>query len=252
MSTFRKERPDAPAGSFEAEAAGLRWLGEAPGGVDVVVAHGAGPGWIEVDRLTPVRPTARDAREFGASLARTHAAGAPAFGWAPGAGPWYIGRQELACVPSAAWGEFYAEQRVLPYARRARDRGHLGADGLGVVERACARVASGRLDDDESPARLHGDLWNGNVVWTSDGAVLIDPAAHGGHRETDLAMLDLFGLPFLDQVLAGYDAEAPLRPGWRRRVPLHQLHPLAVHTASHGPSYAAALIAAAESILELG
>ncbi|GAA2080504.1 fructosamine kinase family protein [Pseudolysinimonas kribbensis] len=254
MSTFRKERPDAPAGSFEAEAAGLRWLAEAAaqGGADVVLVHGAGPAWIALDRLAPVRPTADAARAFGAALARTHAAGAPAFGWAPGTGPWYIGRQELACTPSDSWGAFYAEQRVLPYARRARDRGHLGADGLAVVELACARVASGALDDDEPPARLHGDLWNGNVVWTRTGVVLIDPAAHGGHRETDLAMLQLFGLPELDQVLAGYEAEAPLRPGWRRRVPLHQLHPLAVHAASHGASYGAPLVAAAQSTLDLG
>ena len=33
-------------------------------------------------------------------------------------------------------------------------------------------------------------------MWTAEGAVLIDPAAHGGHRETDLAMLALFGCPF--------------------------------------------------------
>jgi fructosamine-3-kinase len=252
VSTFRKQRPDAPAGSFQAELAGLRWLADAPDGAPVVVAHGAGPGWIELDRLTPARPRAEAARAFGAALARTHAAGAPAFGWAPGAGPWYIGRQELSCVPSPTWGAFYAEQRVLPYARRARERGHLDAAGLAVVERACAVAASGRLDDDEPPARLHGDLWNGNVVWTPDGAVLIDPAAHGGHRETDLAMLDLFGLPFLDRVIAGYEAQTPLRPGWRRRIPLHQLHPLAVHAASHGSSYAAPLVAAADGVLDLG
>jgi fructosamine-3-kinase len=138
---------------------------------------------------------------------------------------------------------------VLPYARRARDRGHLDSAGYELVEAACERIADGALDDDEPPARLHGDLWNGNVVWTADGAVLIDPAAHGGHRETDLAMLQLFGLPLLDDVLAGYDEAAPLRAGWRDRVPLHQLHPLAVHAASHGPSYAGPLVAAARRTL---
>jgi fructosamine-3-kinase len=81
--------------------------------------------------------------------------------------------------------------------------------------------------------------------------VLIDPAAHGGHPETDLAMLALFGCPYLDDVLAGYDARSPLREGWRGRVPLHQLHPLAVHAAGHGPSYGAALVRAAEATLRL-
>jgi len=81
--------------------------------------------------------------------------------------------------------------------------------------------------------------------------VLIDPAAHGGHRETDLAMLALFGCPFLERVFAAYDAEQPLRPGWRDRVPVHQLHPLAVHAAGHGRSYGVALTEAAEQTLAL-
>ncbi|MGN6326506.1 fructosamine kinase family protein [Pseudolysinimonas sp.] len=254
VTVFRKQRADAPPGFFAAEAAGLRWLAEAEsvGGAAVVAVRGVGEGWIELDRLASARPTAEAARVFGAALARTHAAGAAAFGAAPGDGPWFIGRQELPCDPSATWGAFYAAQRVLPFARRAHERRHLDARGLAVVEEACARIASGALDDDEPPARLHGDLWNGNVAWTPAGAVLIDPAAHGGHRETDLAMLALFGLPFLDVVLDGYDAAAPLRPGWRDRVPMHQLHPLAVHAASHGAAYAEPLAAAAESTLGLG
>jgi fructosamine-3-kinase len=122
-------------------------------------------------------------------------------------------------------------------------------DEAADVRRACALLAEGRFDDDEPPARLHGDLWSGNVLWGTDGVVLIDPAAHGGHRETDLAMLDLFGCPFLDEVLAAYDARRPLRPGWRERLPLHQLHPLAVHAAGHGRSYGAALADAARHVL---
>ena len=91
----------------------------------------------------------------------------------------------------------------------------------------------------EPPARLHGDLWSGNVLWAPDGAWLIDPAAHGGHRETDLAMLALFGCPHLDRVLAAYDEAAPLADGWRDRVPLHQLFPLLVHVVLFGRGYAA-------------
>src|SRR6187402_146921 len=117
---FRKERPDAPPGFFEAEAEGLRWLAAA-NGAPVVGVRGVGPGWIELDRLTDARPTAQHARAFGAALAATHAAGADAFGWAPGSGPWFIGNQELACEPAAHWGAFYAVQRVRPYAVRAHD-----------------------------------------------------------------------------------------------------------------------------------
>ena len=47
-------------------------------------------------------------------------------------------------------------------------------------------------------------LWSGGRGW------LIDPAAHGGHRETDLAMLALFGAPFLARIIACYEEVTPL------------------------------------------
>src|SRR5262249_49939394 len=77
----------------------------------------------------------------------------------------------------------------------------------------------------------------GNVLWSGGRGWLIDPAAHGGHRETDLAMLDLFGAPFLARILGAYQEVAPLAPGWRARVPLHQLHPLLVHVCPFGTPY---------------
>ncbi len=101
----------------------------------------------------------------------------------------------------------------------------------------------------EPPARIHGDLWSGNVLWSGGKGWLIDPAAHGGHRETDLAMLALFGAPYRDEILAAYDAVTPLAAGWRARVPLHQLHPLLVHACLFGEPYGAQAGAAARAAL---
>jgi fructosamine-3-kinase len=140
---------------------------------------------------------------------------------------------------------------VLPYLRLARNAGDLDAGEAGVVERVCARLPE-LGGPDEPPARLHGDLWSGNVLWSTDGAWLIDPAAHGGHRETDLAMLALFGCPHLDVVLRGYDEAAPLASGWRGRVPLHQLFPLLVHVVLFGRGYARAAVGAARAALRAG
>ena len=116
----------------------------------------------------------------------------------------------------------------------------LDAGEVAVIERLADRVAAGAFDTGEPPARLHGDLWSGNVLWTAQEAVLIDPAAHGGHRETDLAMLALFGAPHLERVLAAYDEAAPLADGWHDRVLLHQVHPLLLHAVLFGGSYAGA------------
>lgn len=241
---------------FRHEAAGLRWLAAATGGPRVVTVVEVDDDEIALERIPDGRATPDAARRLGRSLARMHDAGAaawgePAEGWI---GQCFIGNRPQECRPTASWGEFYAEQRVRPFVRIAVDLGVLGGADLAVVERACDRVASGELDDPaETPARVHGDLWTGNVLWTptSDEAVLIDPAAHGGHRETDLAMLDLFGAPFLDEILDGYQESGRLREGWRERVPLHQLHPLATHSAGHGAGYAVALADAARAVLRL-
>jgi len=253
MPNFTKRDPDAPAGFFEAEAAGLAWLGSVPGGVRTARVIAVRPGAIELENVDPAPPTPAAAREFGAALARTHDAGAAAFGSPPDgyAGPMYIGQRALTTARQTRWGRFYARDRVLPYLVAAVKAGNVTETEERIIRAACDRISAGAFDDSEAPARLHGDLWNGNVLWSAGGVVLIDPAAHGGHRETDLAMLALFGCPFLDQVLAAYDAEIPLREGWRERVPVHQLHPLAVHAAGHGRSYGVALIAAAEATLEL-
>jgi fructosamine-3-kinase len=258
---FRKVRADAPRGFFEAEAAGLAWLAEAEpdGGARVVRVLDVAPGRIDLERLEPARPTREAARVLGTALAVTHAAGAPAFGSPPAGldGPAFIGRQPLSvrdpgeAADGEGWGAWYARERVLPYLRRAVDAGNATSAQAADVERACDLAADGRFDDGAPPARIHGDLWSGNVQWTADGAVLIDPAAHGGHRETDLAMLALFGCPGLDDVLGAYADSGSLAAGWRARVPLHQLHPLAVHAASHGPSYGDALHDAARAVLRM-
>lgn len=255
MTSFVKTRPDAPEGFFEAEAAGLRWLGEATaaGGARVVGVEAVEPGRITLEEVRETRPTPEAARAFGRALAVTHDAGAEAFGAPPSGseGPSFIGRRPLSTRPEESWGSFYASQRVEPYAAVALRAGTLSGEEHGLILRACRLIADGAFDDDDQPARLHGDLWNGNVLFSQGGVVLIDPAAHGGHRETDLAMLELFGCPWLDDVFAGYDETHPLRDGRQDRVPLHQLHPLAVHAAGHGRSYGVALVRAARATLDL-
>lgn len=102
-------------------------------------------------------------------------------------------------------------------------------------------------------ARLHGDLWGGNVLWArGDGLVagtLIDPAAQGGHAESDLAQLAVFGVPHLDRVLAAYEEVSPPARGWRRRAGLHQMHILVVHAALFGGGYGAQCLRTAQPYL---
>jgi fructosamine-3-kinase len=240
-ATFTKTRPTAPD-AYPAEAAGLAWLAAAGRqAARIVGVLEVSPDRLVLERLVVTGPTHRAARDFGGALAATHAAGAPAFGSPPEgwSGQGYIGTQRLLLEPRKHWGFFYAEQRMLPYADAAARIGNLSARGRAVVDRVAERLRDGEFDDDRSPARIHGDLWAGNVVFTSDGVVLIDPAAHGGRGLTDLAMLHLFGAPELRAITDAYVDAAALSADWTELIGLHQLHPLLVHAVTHGPSYGA-------------
>jgi fructosamine-3-kinase len=248
--------PDGPAGSagsagsaargagFAAEANGLRWLGEA-GAVPVPEVLGWDDRALVIAWVPQERADRRSAENLGRELAGLHAAGSASFG-APWPGD--IASLPLDNTPAGSWPQWYASRRLLPYARRARDAGSLSAADIALVE-AVADQAAALGGPAEPPSRIHGDCWSGNVLWSGGRGVLIDPAAHGGHRETDLAMLALFGVPYLDRILAAYQEAAPLAAGWPERVPLHQLHPLLVHACLFGPVYRDPVLTAARAAL---
>lgn len=240
-----KTRPQAPERFFAREAESLRWLAEAEG-VRVPRVLADADDCLILDWIEPARPTSEAAEQFGRALADTHRAGSAQFG-ADTDG--FIGLAPLPNRPLPTWPEFYASRRVMPYVRAAVDRGALTASQASVIDSCMQRIPD-LAGPTEPPARLHGDLWSGNVVWGADAQVwLIDPAAHGGHRETDLAMLALFGVPHLQRIMEAYDEHAPLADGWNGRVALHQLHPLLVHAVLFGGSYGERAAAAARSAL---
>ena len=244
QEVFRKGSATAPPGYFAWEAAGLAWLGAAPGGAAVAEVLAVGDDHLDLRRLTFANPDPAAVETLGRGLAHTHDAGAPAYGSAPPgwSGDGFLGPISellpLKLEPAESWGEFYANQRIMPTLAMAVDRKVISHREAHVVEAVARRVARGEFDDGSTPARIHGDLWSGNVVWTPTGAVLIDPAAHGGHRETDLAMLALFGCPHWDFVIGGYLEQHRLDSEWPQRVALHQLHPLLVHAVLFGGDYA--------------
>ena len=233
------------AAAFAAEANGLRWLAEAAA-VPVPEVLAVTPSALVISMVPPGRPTPEAAFGFGADLARLHAAGAERFG-----APWpgFIASLPLDNAPGPeSWPEWYAARRLLPYLRLAVDAGALRPEDARLVEAVAGRIGS-LAGPAEPPSRIHGDCWAGNVLWSGGRGWLIDPAAHGGHRETDLAMLALFGAPGLDRIVAGYQDTVPLAAGWRSRIPLHQLHPLLVHACLFGPSYRDEVCSAARAAL---
>ncbi|AVT31050.1 aminoglycoside phosphotransferase [Plantactinospora sp. BC1] len=252
-SVFAKSWPEGaaeavPENFFATEAAGLRWL-RAAGAVPVPEVIAALPELLALEWVEPGEATPAASARFGAELAALHRAGADTFGadW-----PGFVGALPQDNTPSAGpWPVWFGEHRLVPYLRQSVDNGALSAAEVTLVELVISRIDG--YGGAEPPARIHGDLWPGNLLWGADGrAWLVDPAAHGGHRETDLAQLALFGgAPHLETIVDAYQEVWPLADGWRERVPVHQLHLLLVHTALFGAAYRDAVGRAARAALSV-
>jgi len=231
-SVFVKTRAGAPDDFFAAEARGLIWLAE-PEVTEVAEVLAVEHDCLVLRWIEPARPSPESAAKLGRSLARLHASGADKFGAEQDG---FIATLPLPNKTAPTWPDFFATRRVLPYLKLASDRSHIESADVLAIEGLIGRLTE-LAGPEEPPARIHGDLWSGNVVWSSGHGTLVDPAAHGGHRETDLAMLALFGLPHLQRLVDAYQDEHPLADGWEERQPLHQLFPLLVHAALFGGHY---------------
>lgn len=246
-AVFVKSNPSAPAGLFEAEARGLVWLAEARAlrlPQVLATAGPAEPAFLALEYLEPGRPAPGFDEALGVGLAALHRKGAHGFGLEHDN---FIGKLPQSNTPQPEWSEFYLRERLEPQLRRARDAGLASSGMRRGFERLFARWPE-PCGAPEPPARLHGDLWSGNLFVASDGApVLIDPAAYAGSREIDLAMMHLFG-GFSSRTFEAYEAAFPLLPGHEQRLPLYQLYPLMVHVNHFGGSYVAAVERALDRI----
>jgi fructosamine-3-kinase len=237
---FAKTHPDPMPGLFEREAAGLRALHRA-GAVAVPEVIRESPEglvleWIDVGRRSP------EADEtLGRQLAVLHRVTGPHFGGLDDAPSGYLGSQPVDLTPTDDWAEFFLDRRIRPLTKRAVERGRLDSAAIGLVERVAGQAGE-LCGPSEPPALLHGDLWAGNRLVDVDGANwLIDPAVYWGHREVDLAMMQLFG-GFGASTYEAYDDAFPLAAGWRERVEWYQLPPLLVHAILFGGSYGPAAL----------
>lgn len=246
---FIKTRRGLGGDAYRTEADGLRWLAEARAlRVPKVLAQ-SGPddaiAFLALEHMARAAQSLDHDDRLGDGLAALHGAGAPGFG--------HVEDNWIGSLPQSnrrhdTWPAFYAEERLLAMIRRAVDGGHAPASWIALGDRLAARLPE-LAGPAEPPARLHGDLWGGNVITDGRGQpVLIDPAVYGGHREVDLAMLALFG-GLSPRVVAAYEARTPLAAGWKQRTRLWQVYPLLVHTVLFRGSYVDAAEAAMRAYL---
>lgn len=234
---FVKHHPSAPAGMFRAEAHGLEWLTQtATVRVPAVrLVHDRAPAFLVLEWLQPDERAADFDERLGRELAALHRASSAHFGLAHAN---FIAVLPQDNTPTDSWPEFYRARRLEPQLRLAVDAGRATRSMTSGFERLFARL-HGRVEPCEPPARLHGDLWGGNVMVGPQGLpYLIDPAVYAGQREVDLAMMELFG-GFSRRTFDAYHEAYPLTPGHAQRMEIYQLYPLMVHVNLFGGGYAA-------------
>ncbi len=226
---FVKTHANPPAHFFSTEAAGLQWLhNSASVRIPEVLAFSDEPPFLALQWVEP--GSSKDDAALGRALAELHKSSWQGFGRPDKR---TTGSLALPNNPAGKWSDFYADCRLLPLADIARQKRALPEADCDAIESIADNLSAAAISDDP-PALLHGDLWAGNRIADSNGdSWLIDPAAHGGHREFDLSMMQLFG-GYSAECFAAYHEAFELLPGFNDRVPLHQLAPLVVHAIKFG------------------
>lgn len=250
---FRKSLPRAPAGFFAFEAAGLKALGAL--GARVPEVFEVTDERLIIELVTADSTAVRIPNPeytFGQELAQLHLAGRQAaapyqtFGSLEGLSHWYLGAAAINLRPTTTLYETLVTNRIIPLTQQAVAAGLLDPSAMSMVQ----AIRPEHLGPAEPPTIIHGDLWAGNRMVDDNGASwLIDPSCHWGHREQDIAMMQLFG-EFGMEVMQGYEAEFPLADGWRERIPTFQLVPLLVHVVLFGRGYAASTMRALRATVE--
>ena len=235
---------DGNSGLGRAEANGLAWLARTET-LRVAQVIAWDEDWLALEWIESARPATDYDERLGVGLAELHRANPDRFGFAEGN---WIGRLPQDNRAESSWAEFYRERRLRPLLDRARGNGALTSSLRADFERLFTNLEF-LVGPEEAPARLHGDLWAGNVLPDESGQpCLIDPSVYGGHREMDLAMMRLFG-GFSARVFECYAATHPLADGSDARIALYQLYPLLVHVCLFGGSYVAQLERSIEDAL---
>ncbi|MFT3850036.1 MAG: fructosamine kinase family protein [Propionivibrio sp.] len=223
---------------FAAEADGLAALARCASiRVPRVVASGVcgEHAYLLLDylELAPFGCIAR--RTAGAALADLHRLEGRRFGWPRDN---FIGSTPQQNTEDSDWPRFFSRRRLAPQIELARSHGvkrRIIADGERLLEKLPVFFAS------YTPAAslLHGDLWSGNAALDETGRLtLFDPAVHYGDRESDLAMMQLFG-GFPAGMFAAYEEAWPLDAGFAQRRTLYQLYHVLNHLNLFGAGYQA-------------
>lgn len=236
LDLFLKWRRNAIDGMFAAEAQGLQALAQAKTGLRIPKVHLCEEQFIAMEHVATKPGSEADWQALGVGLAKLHNNKVAEFGFAVDT---FCGPTRQNNRKSRDGFQFFAEQRLLPLTATGRDKGLLQRQDCRAIESICDKLPV--LLPAQAACLIHGDLWNGNVLFAQSGAaVLIDPAAYQGWAEAELAMTTLFG-GFADAFYSEYQNHAGIDARWRERVDIYNLYHLLNHLVLFGEGYYASV-----------
>lgn len=228
---FLKTNTNSPSDMFIREAEGLEAL-SVPGGPRAPKVFLSGPDFLLIEDLAPSSRAADYWSVFGRQLAVLHNNTNPKFGFDHDN---YIGSTPQINIWTDDGHDFFGEHRLLYQTQRAEMRGLLGEKEMRQIENLVNRLVE--LIPGQPASLIHGDLWSGNAMTDDAGQpAIIDPAAHYGWAEADLAMTSLFG-SFPDVFYHAYTEVRKLDNGYRERFQIYNLYHLLNHLNLFGTGY---------------
>ena len=237
-SFFVKWNDSDKGALIKAEVAGLNAL-RASGAVptpEIIAFHEGDkeiPQFLVLELLQEGSKDKQSNRQLGELLANVHRCTNDSFGFDQDN---YIGELEQINVFEKRWGTFYRRYRLEVQGDLGVKRGWLRGDLWDAFQSALPKIEQELNALAEPPALLHGDLWSGNVFWSVDGPILIDPAVYFGNREVDIAFMQFFN-NFDPEVYSHYNKNLPLSDGYARRKDIYNLYHVMKYANMFGGSY---------------
>lgn len=185
--------------------------------------------------------------ELGKLVARLHQKHAPKFGLDKSV---LNAKNPKINTWQTNWADFYIKQRLEVLVQAVKKKVYWNEYRDHLMKQFEELIRDYYAKHLVQPSLLHGDLWNGNVGFLTDGRpILFDPDIFYGNREMDLAMTLLFG-GFTEEFYQGYDSVYPLEKGWQKRMPWYQSYYLLAHLNLFGESYGASLESALQQSID--
>lgn len=221
---------------FVAERKGLELLRASTDEIVIPEVFGSGKteshSWLLISYIPKLSGNLENSQHFGQALAGLHRYTADRYGLDHHN---YIGRLPQQNTYEDNWPDFFIRRRIRPQIKMAVDSGKMDKSVIKTAEKLYQAVPD--LFPHEPASLIHGDLWGGNYMFTTEGkAAIFDPAVYYGHREIEIAFTQLFG-GFDSGFYRGYESAWPLEPGFEERVDVYNLYPLLVHVNLFGGGY---------------